>query len=80
MVTNKIVDDRRVRAYIDSCVVPKTRENIDDILKQMKLPYYDQWEIYKHNRGENVSDYTKIRFLKNVDSEDFIPADSPLLV
>ena len=36
---DKVIDDRRVRAYIDSCVVPKTRENIDDILKHMNMPY-----------------------------------------
>ncbi|MBQ2663895.1 MAG: hypothetical protein IJG16_07085 [Clostridia bacterium] len=69
---DKVIDDRRVRAYIDSCVVPKTRENIDDILKHMNMPYYDQWEIYKHNKGENVNDYAAIRFFKTVDSKEFL--------
>ena len=28
-----VVEDSRVRLYISDCVVPKTRENIDDILE-----------------------------------------------
>lgn len=71
----KVVDDRRVRAYIDDCVVPKTRENIDDILRNLKIPYYDQWEIYKHNNGTNVSDYASIRFYKTIDTDDFVDID-----
>lgn len=73
--TEKVVDDRRVRAYIDDCVVPKTRENIDDILRNLKIPYYDQWEIYKHNNGTNVSDYASIRFYKTIDTNDFVDID-----
>lgn len=73
--TEKVVDDRRVRAYIDDCVVPKTRENIDDILRNLKIPYYDQWEIYKHNNGTNVSDYASIRFYKTIDTDDFVDID-----
>lgn len=73
--TEKVVDDRRVRAYIDDCVVPKTRENIDDILRNLKIPYYDQWEIYKHNNGTNVSDYASIRFYKTIDTDDFVDTD-----
>ena len=30
-----VVEDSRVRLYISDCVVPKTRENIDDILKHL---------------------------------------------
>ena len=73
--TDSVVDDRRVRGYFDDCIVPKTRENIDDILKHIGLPYYDQWEIYKHNSGRNVSDYASIRFRKAVDAEDFFKPD-----
>lgn len=73
--TENVVDDRRVRAYIDDCVVPKTRENIDDILRNLKIPYYDQWEIYKHNNGTNVSDYASIRFYKTIDTNDFVDID-----
>lgn len=74
--TEKVVDDRRVRAYIDDCVVPKTRENIDDILKNLKMPYYDQWAIYKHNKGENMSDYASIRFYKELDSDEFVEIEN----
>ena len=70
--TEPVADDRRVRAYIDDCVVPKTRENIDDILRNMKLPYYDQWEIYKYNHGENWSDYASIRPYKTIDTNGFV--------
>ena len=74
--TDSIVDDRRVRAYIDDCVVPRTRENIDDILRNMGLPYYDPWEIYKLNNGENMSDYAGIRLYKKIESNEFINSDA----
>jgi hypothetical protein len=70
--TESVVEDKRVRAYIDDCVVPKTRENIDDILKHLKMPYYDQWAIYKHNQGTNMSDYASIRLYKELDSDEFV--------
>ena len=70
--TVPICDDRIVRGYLDDCVVPKTRENIDDILRHLGLAEYDQWEIYKLNNGENVSDYASIRFYKNLDVNDFV--------
>lgn len=76
--TDTEADDRRVRAYFDDCVVPKTRQNIDDILKHIGLPYYDQWEIYKHNSGKNVSDYASIRFRGTSDREDFFRPESEL--
>lgn len=66
-----VVEDSRVRLYISDCVVPKTRENIDDILKHLGMGEYNQWEIYKKNMGVNVSDYACIRFYKNSDSNDF---------
>ena len=66
-----VVEDSRVRLYISDCVVPKTRENIDDILKHLGMGEYNQWEIYKKNMGVNVSDYASIRFYKNSDSNDF---------
>ena len=69
--TSTVVDDRLVRAYFDDCVVPKTRENIDDILRHIGLPYYDQWEIYKHNSGRNYSDYASIQFREIVNVDDF---------
>ena len=69
--TDSVIDDKRVRFYISECVVPKTRENIDDILKHLKLPYYDQWEIYKRNNGKNASDYASIRLLDIVHDKDF---------
>lgn len=70
--TDRIVDDRRVRAYFEDCVVPKTRQNIDDILKYAGIPYYDQWAIYKHNSGRNQSDYASIRFREKIDSDNFV--------
>ena len=70
--TEKVVGDKRVRAYIDDCVVPKTRENIDDILRHMGMPYYDQWEIYKYNNGTNMSDYASIKFYKKIDTDSFV--------
>lgn len=69
--TSTVVDDRLVRAYFDDCVVPKTRENIDDILRHIGLPYYDKWEIYKHNSGRNYSDYASIQFRETVNADDF---------
>ena len=66
-----VVEDSRVRLYISDCVVPKTRENIDDILKHLGMGEYNQWEIYKKNMGMNVRDYASIRFYKNSDSNDF---------
>ena len=63
-----VVEDSRVRLYISDCVVPKTRENIDDILKHLGMGEYNQWEVYKKNMGVNVSDYASIRFYKNSDS------------
>lgn len=69
--TDTVVDDRRVRAYLDDCVVPKTRQNIDDILKHMKLPCYNQWEIYKYNHGKNVNDYASIRFRGTLNTHEF---------
>ena len=60
-----VVEDSRVRLYISDCVVPKTRENIDDILKHLGMG------DYKKNMGVNVSDYASIRFYKNSDSNDF---------
>ena len=70
-----VVEDGRVRLYISDCVVPKTRENIDDILKHLGMGEYNQWEIYKKNMGVNVSDYASIRFYKNSDSNDFFNPD-----
>lgn len=49
-------DDKQVRAYIDGVVIPKTRENINDILEELGLDYYNQWEIYKKLEGKNVND------------------------
>lgn len=70
--TDSIVSDRRVRAYFEDCVVPKTHQNIDDILKYAGIPYYDQWAIYKHNNGRNQSDYASIRFREMLDSDHFV--------
>ena len=74
--TDSVVDDERVRGYISECVVPKTRENIDDILRHLGIPYYDQWEIYKRNSGRNASDYASIRLVNTSDAGDFFCPDS----
>ena len=70
-----VVEDGRVRLYISDCVVPKTSENIDDILKHLGMGEYNQWEIYKKNMGINVSDYASIRFYEKSDSNDFFNPD-----
>ena len=64
-------EDSRGRLYISDCVVPKTREHIEEILKHLGMGEYNQCEIYKKNMGVNVSDYACIRFYKNSDSNDF---------
>ena len=42
-----VVEDSRVRLYISDCVVPKTRENIDDILKHLGMGEYNSGKFIK---------------------------------
>ena len=41
-----VVEDSRVRLYISDCVVPKTRENIDDIFNP---PHYKVYNFFPPN-------------------------------
>lgn len=52
----KIADDEIVRMYFDDIVIPESRENIKDILKDIGLDYYNKWEIYKKLEGRNTFD------------------------
>ena len=54
------VDDWRFRYYMSNCVMPPTRENVDDILREIGAPGYDPWYIYKYNKGTNWNDYAHI--------------------
>lgn len=56
----KKADDRKVRDYIDSCVISKNLPNIQEALEWMGLSEYDQWEIYKYNKGKNNHDLAGI--------------------
>lgn len=58
----KEVGDRRVRNYLKSISIPKTRENIEDVLKGLGVKHYNQWEIYKAVHGKNANDYATIEF------------------
>lgn len=58
----KKADDRKVRDYIDSCVISKNLPNIQEALEWMGLSEYDQWEIYKYNKGKNNHDLAGIRY------------------
>ena len=69
---NDEADDLRVRDYMGDCVVPKTRENIDDILKHLNMYEYNQWEIFKINKGKNLNNDSQIRLLKVIDSDVFV--------
>lgn len=58
----KKADDRKVRDYMDSCVISKNLPNIQEALEWMGLSEYDQWEIYKYNKGKNNHDLAAIRY------------------
>lgn len=57
----KKADDRKVRDYIDSCVISKNLPNIQEALEWMGLTEYNQWEIYKYNKGKNNNDLVGIQ-------------------
>lgn len=54
------VSDERFRYYMGNCVMPPTRENVDDVLRSIGAPGYDPWYIYKYNNGRNYNDYAHI--------------------
>jgi len=56
----KNVGDARVRRYIKAVTIPKSRDNISDILRSLGLKSYSEWEIYKVNKGLNSNDYASI--------------------
>lgn len=54
-------NDKKVRSYIDSCVISKNIPNLAEALEWMGLSEYNQWEIYKYNKGKNQNDLAQIR-------------------
>ena len=56
----KQVGDDRVRKYIKAVVAPKSRDNIGDMLQNIGLRNYDEWNLYKANKGLNANDYASI--------------------
>lgn len=56
-------DDMMVKNYINSVVIPKDRENIDEILKSLNLKQYSAWGIYKALNGRNSNDSCSIKMI-----------------
>ena len=56
----KEVNDHDFRLFIKNRIVPKTRENIADVLKDFGLKSYDEWEIWKRLEGKTSKDQCSI--------------------
>jgi hypothetical protein len=48
--------DREVRGFIYDRVVPPERQDMNDLLKEMGLENYDEWEVFKACRGSFCTD------------------------
>lgn len=66
------VDDTRVKMYIKNRVAPKTRENIQDLLRAKGLKSYSPWGLYKANKGKNANDYATIKLQKVVNNTNAV--------
>lgn len=56
------LDDKATREWINRRVFPKTRQNGDQLLKEMGLSEYDQIEIFKKNEGGCCKDSIWVQF------------------
>lgn len=68
-----IVDDKGVREFIKSRVVPRNRVSIDKLLKRIGLSEYDPYLIFKYNRGSCGKDDTWVKFNDEDKFQDFHP-------
>ncbi|WP_156900457.1 hypothetical protein [Anaerovorax odorimutans] len=58
---NHRADDAMVKRYIKNTVIPKDRENLDEVLKGLNLKEYSEWNMYKAVNGRNGNDRCTIR-------------------
>lgn len=70
--TNGYISDEYVRHFIKHRVVPKNRQNIDEILERHGLSEYDGYLISKHWRLGTMKDRIWVNFY-NERMEDFHP-------
>ena len=49
--------DKAIRLFVQDRVVPEERDDIENILRRLKLPVYDAWAICKMTRGMCMEDY-----------------------
>ena len=61
---NYKANDAMVKRYIRNTVIPKDRENLNEILKGLNLKEYSEWKMYKAVNGRNGNDRCSIRPLK----------------
>ena len=72
------LDDKAVRHFIQSRVVPKYRDNINEILENIGLSEYDSYMIAKHNRVATMHDRLWVNY-NNERMQDFHPKAELLL-
>lgn len=46
-----------IKFWIEERVMPKERQNVDEVLKAIGLLYYDAWEICRRTRAMCMEDY-----------------------
>lgn len=67
---NGYLGDKETREWISQRVFPKTRQNRDEILRDLGLSEYDQIEIFKKNFGACRKDPIWINFTGTMTFED----------
>lgn len=60
--SNGYIDPVGTEVFISERVIPKTRVNIEDILKEMGMSEYDAWEIFRKKYGRTYADYIYVDF------------------
>lgn len=75
---NYELDDEMVRHFMKRRVVPKYRDNIDEILRDLGMSEYDPYLIAKHNRVATMHDRLWVNYF-NERMQDFHPKADLLL-
>ena len=59
---NNIVSEEDTLWWLEERIVPRTRHNIDEIIKELGLSEYSMWHIVTGTNAMSLEDYSWINF------------------
>lgn len=58
-------DDQGVMDWIEDRIIPRTQDGVEEVLEDLGLSEYIQWDIFVHNNGMSFEDDVWVKFKKD---------------